>query len=245
MRFPYLIIDSDNKSNELIQLAMETYDDSLCVGITSDEQEGLDLILERGPALVFLNLELPGLYTKTTGYYLINELYKYVNKVPEFVVLASNKNYAIEGIRNGVLDYILKPSLKSPLFRAIKRFRKKNENQDNKTLCLKSYGDYRFVNTDEVLYLKADNNTTDIVNLDGSTTNAFKTLKYFQESLPSNFIRIHNSYIVNRDYISRIHFGKNRCMMKSGDRQLPFSKSYKENVETIKNTLEQRSLFVV
>ncbi|WP_420845211.1 LytTR family transcriptional regulator DNA-binding domain-containing protein [Maribacter litopenaei] len=37
---------------------------------------------------------------------------------------------------------------------------------------------------------------------DGTVVNAFKTLKTFEKQLPQNFIRIHQSYIVNTNYVS-------------------------------------------
>ena len=245
MEYPYIIIDNDSKAIETTQLAMEHYDNFICVGIEEEEQKGLDLILERLPALVFLNIEISGTQTEKTIYYLINELRKYTDALPEFIVFADNARHAIEGIRNDVLDYIIKPSSSGMLRRAVMRFQKKAIHKGNNTLCLKSYGDYKFVNTNEVLYLKADNNTTDIIQTNGTKVSAFKTLKYFQESLPKHFIRIHNSYIVNSHFISRIHFGKSKCMIKNGDVSVPFSKSYRNNVEQIKNNLAQQSLVVV
>jgi len=62
---------------------------------------------------------------------------------------------------------------------------------------------------------------------------AFKTLKHFEGVLPYPFARIHNSYIVNRNYISRIHTGNAVCYIKNTTTKLPFSKSYKENVDLI------------
>jgi DNA-binding LytR/AlgR family response regulator len=46
-------------------------------------------------------------------------------------------------------------------------------------------------------------------------------------------VRIHNSYIVNVDYVSRIHTGNSVCYIKNTTTKLPFSKSYKENIDGI------------
>ena len=108
----------------------------------------------------------------------------------------------------------------------------KEEVQRN-LICIKSYGDYRFLELDEIAFLKADNNSTDITMRNGEAVTAFKTLKYFEEKLPENFFRIHNSYIVNKNYVSRVHTGNTVCYIKNSKTQLPFSKSYKENVELL------------
>lgn len=100
-------------------------------------------------------------------------------------------------------------------------------------ICVKSYGDYRFIEARDICYLQADNNSTDIHLFNGEMVTAFKTLKHFENVLTSPFVRIHNSYIVNIDYVSRIHTGNSVCYIKNSTTKLPFSKSYKENVDTI------------
>lgn len=100
-------------------------------------------------------------------------------------------------------------------------------------ICVKSYGDYRFIEAKDICYLQADNNSTDIHLFNGEMITAFKTLKHFENVLSTPFVRIHNSYIVNIDYVSRIHTGNSVCYIKNTTTKLPFSKSYKENVDAI------------
>ncbi len=110
------------------------------------------------------------------------------------------------------------------------------EVQDNEqplVLCVKSYGDYRYIDARDICYLQADNNSTDIHLNNGEMITAFKTLKHFEGVLTQPFVRIHNSYIVNRNCISRIHTGNSVCYIKNTTVKLPFSKSYKANVDII------------
>lgn len=104
-------------------------------------------------------------------------------------------------------------------------------------ICVKSYGDYRFIEAKDICYLQADNNSTDLHLYNGEMITAFKTLKHFEGVLSSPFVRIHNSYIVNIDYVSRIHTGNSVCYIKNTTTKLPFSKSYKENVDAIINSI--------
>ncbi|HEX9980553.1 MAG TPA: LytTR family transcriptional regulator DNA-binding domain-containing protein [Flavobacterium sp.] len=98
-------------------------------------------------------------------------------------------------------------------------------------ICVKSYGDYRFIAAADICYLQADNNSTDIHLENGEMVTAFKNLKHFENVLKAPFMRIHNSYIVNADHVSRVHTGNAVCYIKNSTNKLPFSKSYKENVE--------------
>jgi DNA-binding LytR/AlgR family response regulator len=104
-------------------------------------------------------------------------------------------------------------------------------------ICVKSYGDYRYIQATDICYLQADNNSTDIHLNSGEMITAFKTLKHFEGVLNYPFVRIHNSYIVNIDFVSRIHTGNAVCHIKDTTTKLPFSKSYKENIDTIINTI--------
>lgn len=104
-------------------------------------------------------------------------------------------------------------------------------------ICVKSYGDYRYIDADEICYLQADNNSTDIHLNTGEMITAFKTLKHFEGVLQAPFIRIHNSYIVNMNYIGRIHTGNSVCHLKNSTVKLPFSKSYKDNIDLIINQI--------
>lgn len=113
--------------------------------------------------------------------------------------------------------------------------------KQSKTIELKSYNDYRYLETEKIVYLRLDNNTTEFYMIDGSIVSVFKTLKSFEDKLPPNFIRVHSRYIVNMDFISRINYGKN--VIGTGGfegahiEEIPFSKSYRSNVDSIKEYL--------
>lgn len=120
-----------------------------------------------------------------------------------------------------------------PVFNA-----EKNDKEEKPLIiCVKSYGDYRFIEAKDICYLQADNNSTDIHLHNGEMITAFKTLKHFETVLSSPFVRIHNSYIVNIEYVSRIHTGNSVCYIKNTTTKLPFSKSYKDNVDSILNNI--------
>ena len=82
--------------------------------------------------------------------------------------------------------------------------------QFKRTICLKSYKDFQYLKTDEILFLKADNNTTDFYMSDGKVINAYKTLKTFEDILPNNFYRIHKSFIINKACITSKNYNKQK-----------------------------------
>jgi two-component system, LytTR family, response regulator len=104
---------------------------------------------------------------------------------------------------------------------------------DTTTICIKSYGDYQFIPVNEIVYLKADNNTTDFILQNGRKLTAYKTLKHYEVSLPFFFFRVHNSYIVNSNHVSRINTGKSLVYLNGGDVSISFSKTFKDNIDTL------------
>jgi DNA-binding LytR/AlgR family response regulator len=90
-------------------------------------------------------------------------------------------------------------------------------------LCIKSYGDHRYIDARDICYLQADNNSTDIHLNGGEMITAFKTLKHFEGVLSYPFVRIHNSYIVNSRYISG-SIPETVCYIKNTTVKIPLSR---------------------
>ena len=239
MQYTYTIIDSDVSSNLRLQGHLDEYGDFLYLGQARNSADGLNSILKHLPDIVFIHLN-----DRSLEYFqMINELYQYVKDIPVLIGISHSKNYAYEALKNNFYDYWLLPynefDIRKTVLRLVKNMPREEESH---TLCLKSYKDFQYLDTDEILYLKADNNTTDFYMKDGSTISAFKTLKTFESRLPSNFIRVHQSYIINKNYVSRINYGKSICALKSNNTQLPFSKSYKENIDDLKKVLSKNTI---
>ena len=258
MNYSYIIIDDNQESVLKTKSIADGFPELTFVASANNYADGLNLILERTPQFVFLEID-PADPTSDLSLLLINELHRYLKVIPKIIVTTNKKELAFEAIQYGVTDYLLKPLLKIDLVKLVLKFNKlegdsevnKNEvpNLDEKitflpqietvhqehslTLCIKSYGDYRYIDAKDISYLRADNNSTDIYLNNGEMITAFKTLKHFEEALSYPFIRIHNSYIVNRNYISRIHSGNAVCYIKNSSVKLPFSKSYKTNIDLI------------
>lgn len=107
------------------------------------------------------------------------------------------------------------------------------QKQLTKKLCVRSNGDYHFLPLSDILYLKADNNTSDFYLQNGKIITGFKTMKHYENQLPVDFFRIHNSYIVNILYVSRINLSKSFCCLLDHSFKIPFSRTYKTQIDAI------------
>lgn len=239
MEFTYIIINSDAAAIAQLQGMLEEYGEFRCVEYAQDSKRGLNSILKFSPDIAFINLE-----NSPEGYFrMVSELYLYDNKIPLVIGISKTKAYAYEAIKNNFFDYWLFPYDEYDIRKSLLRLKKlMPKEKESHTICLKSYRDFQYLDTDEILYLKADNNTTEFIMKDGTIKNAFKTLKSFTRQMPSNFVRIHQSYMVNINYISGISYGRGLCMLKLRNLQLPFSKSYRDNIDELKNLLTKNTI---
>lgn len=226
MQYSYVFIKGDNSILNLNNY-LNVYDDLICLGNCNEYEEALNKILEKKPDLVFFQVSSK----ITLG--LISELLEYIDKLPYIIVISQNTDLAYSCIKKGVADYLTTPLSDIEIRKSYLKFKKKNASLEKKVICIKSNGDYNFIEVNNIVYLKADNNTTDFYLKNGKIITAFKTLKCFEETLPLYFFRIHNSFIVNSNFVSRINIGKSKCYLSNNEIIVSFSRSYKENIENI------------
>ncbi|MCC4922236.1 LytR/AlgR family response regulator transcription factor [Flavobacterium chungbukense] len=257
-KYSYIIVDDDAESILKTKTTAAGFSELSFIASASNFQDGLNLVLEYKPELVFLEID-PKNTSSQLSLTFISELHRFFQEIPKIIVTTKHKEKAFDAIQYGVYDYLLKPVMQIDLRKTILKLNKadlgsKNTSLEQEpvsividndtagipqnverplTICIKSYGDYRYLNAADICYFQADNNSTDIYLNTGEMITAFKTLKHFESILTYPFIRIHNSYVINRNYISRIHSGNAICYLKNSSKKIPFSKTYKANVDQI------------
>lgn len=258
MIYSYIIIDDNQESVLKTKAIADSFSELDFVASANNYQEGLNLIVEHTPQIVFLEID-PINSASSLSLALINELHRYLKVIPKIIITTGGKELAFEALKHEVFDFLVKPLTHIEVLKSVLKLnksivpkeilveqssvvvneplvlvRQETTNPDHSLiLCVKSYGDYRYIAAKDICYFQADNNSTDIYLNNGEMITAFKTLKHFEGVLSFPFIRIHNSYIVNRNYISRIHSGNSVCYIKNSAVKLPFSKSYKVNIDLI------------
>lgn len=220
---------------------VDSFDGLKFLGAAKDNNQALSIIFKNKPDIIFLSLDS---VIKDLPDFLL-DVAKYSLSEPTFIALSSSEKNAYKAYRYDFFDYLLKPLTELSLERSVLKYKKKHPSCVNETICLKSNKDYHYLNTDDILFLKADNNTTDFHMKDGSTIGAYKTLKTFENTLPQNFLRIHKSYIVNSKFISRIHYGKAICIIKNPAFRIPFTKTFIDNINFINDRLSNNAFITL
>jgi DNA-binding LytR/AlgR family response regulator len=236
VQFSYLIVDSSPSSGALDE-KIKGLGDFLCLGICKTQHEGLNKILELKPDVLFLNIGKGTKSNAEISFSLLSELSEFLEELPYVIALSTTRDDAFDAYQRGISGFILNPVDDNELRKCVMRYMKSHKSTNSEKVCVKSQGDYHFIVTKDIVYLKADNNTTDFYMKSGKVITAYKTLKHFEKLLPFYFFRIHNSYTINIDYVSRINMGKSNCYLNSNEHIIPFSRTYKDNIDIIINKI--------
>jgi len=235
-----LIIDNDKNAVGLIKTVGHDFSEFSFRDTDEDQDCALNIILKEKPDLIIINIESSNINFLE----FLFEIHKLCEKKPYFISTSNLKDHAFDSYRYDFLDFILKPLSELSIRKSLLKFLKRNPIVQIETICLKSYKDYQYLNIDDILYLKADNNTTDFHMCDGRLIGAYKTLKVFENSLPKTFFRIHKSYIINKKCISRIHYGKSVCILNN-EHEIPFTKTFISNIDLINIELSKNTMITL
>lgn len=157
---------------------------------------------------------------------------------PDFKVIfvTAFQEYAVKAFRFAAIDYLLKPVDPDTLAEAVNRANDILDNEKmslkiesllhnlnlepktKKKMVLKTSDSIHVVNPEEIIYCEADGSYTRFHLADGSRIMVTKTLGVYEELLETeNFLRIHQSYLLNLDYLKRFDKAEGgRVILKDG-----------------------------
>ena len=211
-----LLIDDEKNSRESLRKKLESHCPQVRIlDECSNGQEGLLALAQYQPDMVFLDIEMPHI----NGFTMLQKLPKIEF---ELIFTTAYNHYAIQAIRFSALDYLVKPIDIQELTSAIKRVEEKKNRQPNtnqldllmnylqlqKTvpskMAVSTASGLEIVDIETVVCFEAVGNYTNIHFTTGSPLLSSKTLKEFEDLLPTEtFFRIHNASLVNLSFIKK------------------------------------------
>ncbi|MCF6366271.1 MAG: LytTR family DNA-binding domain-containing protein [Bacteroidales bacterium] len=212
-----LVIEKYISKTDLVSLT-ETFDNAVDAANYFNKNASSDLI--------FLDIEMPGM----SGVEFLESL----DNLPQIIIVSAKEKYALQAIQHDVTDYLLKPIVYSRFLKAVTkantRHKEEAEKDNSKGIFVKSSSS-SFVRLfyDDVMYIEAMENYVVITTYEHKHTIHF-TMKALLNKLPADkFVRVHRSYIVNKDKVERID--DNMIIMNTKDKRksIPISKSYKDD----------------
>lgn len=96
-----LVIDDERLARQELKKLLKKHQEIEIIGEAANADEANELIKEKKPDLIFLDIQMPG----KTGFELLEEL----DEVPLVIFVTAYDEYAIEAFKVNALDYLLKP----------------------------------------------------------------------------------------------------------------------------------------
>lgn len=238
MKLNAIIVEDEQLSREILRNYLTKYCPNVTLlGEAENIEEAQKLILKHHLDLVFLDVEMP--FGNA-----FDLLEKVDNRTFETVFVTAYDHYAIEALNNHASYYLLKPISIDELIKAVNIVtqikEKENElqhqilkpkvNSAAGKITIPQQDGFEVLDINDIVFCKADDNYTEIY-LANSKKLVSKTLKYFEQALSDyTFARIHKSYLVNVNAITKYKKGKGGSVIVSNGKEILVSASQKANL---------------
>lgn len=241
-----IIVEDEELARNLLKSFLKEVENIEVVAECENGFEGVKMINELKPDLVFLDIQMP----KITGF----EMLELLEHKPHIIFATAYDQYALKAFEYNAADYLLKPYSKIRLNEAIEKVAERIANEGAESEVADKVSDYpreefldrivvkdrhkiNIIPVDEVRYIESMDDYVMIYTA-SSRHMKQKTMKYFESALdPNHFIRIHRSYIVKVEEINEIQqYEKESYIVILHDKtKLKVSKTGYKNLKEILN----------
>ena len=241
-----IIVEDEELARQLMKSFLNESDKIEIVAECENGFEGVKMINELKPDLVFLDIQMP----KITGF----ELLELLEHKPQIIFATAYDQFAIKAFEYNAADYLLKPYSKDRLIEAVdkvfERIQKDGSGSDVAErvgnypkegfldrLVLKDRHKIHIIPVDHIRYVESMDDYVMIYTTEGRHMKQ-KTMHYFEDTLnPKEFVRIHRSYIVKVSEINEIQqYEKESYIVILHDKtKLKVSKTGYKNLKDVLN----------
>ena len=235
----YVLEDEENIRNYILSILREIPDIEV-VGYTDQVKTALEEIPKLEPHLILADIQLKD----TISFRLFDTLDIEKYKV---IFITAFSHYSIQALNLGAIGYLLKPIADVELKAAIQKVIDKNEAylvqqsqlqlannyiekpKEVNRIVLKNRDYLQIILCDDIVYCEGDKGYTTFFLNNEPGVLVSKVLKEYETLLsPAHFIRCHQSYLVNMNYVTR-YFKEGYLQLKTGVK-IPVSARKKDDV---------------
>ncbi|MBT8272256.1 MAG: LytTR family DNA-binding domain-containing protein [Bacteroidia bacterium] len=237
-----IIVDDEQNAIKNLKWEIENFcqDVEVCDAFTNPV-EAISAINYLKPDCVFLDIEMP----EMDGFQLLSSL-KY--RGFDLIITTAFDNYAIKAFKEHAIDYLLKPIDSDDLSKSVERVRANKSKNDlgfeikkviesitpkteRRRIAIPLSGKTIFVESHEIRYCKSSGNYSEIYFTNHKTEVLSKKLKEVEELInDTTFFRVHNSYLVNINYIKEFVKSDGQYIVLEDGKTIPVSRSKKHTL---------------
>lgn len=206
-----LIIEDEQSVQKDITGLLKLIPEVEVIDIIETVEKALQVLPNTNADVVLLDIHLKD----GTAFDLLGKLGPRYNY--HIIFITAHEQYAIKAIKIGALDYLLKPLDLEELKESLaKRHREplnqkqvevvvEATNSSNTRLVLRNTSGIHFMSFKELAYCRGEGSYTHFCDDANNSIMVSKPLKEYEDVLPGvDFIRCHQSYIVNKHHVRRI-----------------------------------------
>lgn len=238
-----IIIDDEIHCLDTLSILLKDF----CPQVQLQEQcrsakQGIEAIQKFKPDLVFLDIEMPVM----NGFEILEQFDEIFFAV---IFTTSYDQYAIKAIHCSALDYLLKPIDPNELKHAVKKVEEQRhlpmaeqfqillkqihgKNNSFNKIAVPTAEGFELIPADQVLYFEANDNYTHLFLKNKNKIIACRTLKEMEEQIQefTSFLRVHNSYMVNLNEVTKYVRGEGGYLVMSDGSSVNVSRSRKDKL---------------
>ncbi len=222
-----IIVDDEPKAISLLRGYLDHFSNIELVSTFRNGLKAFEFLSKEKVDLIFLDINMPNINGLS--------LSKMISKDVKVIFTTAYSEYAVESYEVQATDYLLKPIGFERFTKAISKVlseKKQIKPLENKSIVLlKSGSKTHRINPNEINYIEKDGNYSTYHMTDLQKIITRESVSETLSKLPSSFLQVHKSYIVNMESVSGIE--KDILFIKN--LQIPIGGSFKQ--DTLKKLL--------
>ena len=184
-------------SRKSLQRLCEQHESLDLFSVFENAEDALVFLSTEKVDVIWLDVEMPGL----SGFDLLENL----TSIPQVIMTTTKTEYAFDAYQYQVTDYLKKPIMLPRFKMAVDKVlelnaRKTSVSTQRQEIYVKTEGRYIRLPYSDILYIENIGDYVKIFTQDNSYI-IHTTMKYLEEKLGGQFLRVHRSFIVHLDKI--------------------------------------------
>jgi two-component system LytT family response regulator len=231
-----LVIDDEPYARQLLREFIEKVPGLVLEGAYANALSALPILSKNNIDVIFLDIQMPDI----SGI----DFLKTLDRSPKIIFTTAYAEYALEGFELDAVDYLVKPFDFNRFLRAVNKMTQRSERQapvvvnvDKKTsiqaefIFVKDGTKLVKVDYNNILFIKGTREYVTIHTKEKKIM-SLQTLRQLELELPSEFIRVHNSFIIYLPAVGSI--SKNELEIQG--ETIPIGITYKKSLmDRVKN----------
>lgn len=238
-----LIVDDETRARETIRQIIQLFCPKITdVAEAATVETAVESIHQRKPDVLLLDIRLG----VGSGFDVLKQVH---TKGLNVIFITAYDEYAVKAFKVSAIDYLLKPIDPDDFIEAVEKAHQKviqdslaarmdlflhnisHQETAITKITLNTAESFHIVGVDSIVYCQADKNYTTFYLKDQAPIVVSKNLREYEELLPSaNFIRSHQSYLINLQHVVRYEKGEKNHLVTTNDWTVPISLRRKEQV---------------